>query len=112
MTSSTAGHTEHLSVDHRELSSLVFSGGQYIAEFHQNRRHGLSPEERRANANFYVAAPELLAALTFLMEVTEPPERNCSCHISPPCGWCVEYSQVAEAHEQAKAAIAKATGAA
>lgn len=44
-------------------------------------------------------------ALINLMEMTEPPERDCSCHIAPPCAWCVEYGGVSEAHDDASAAL-------
>lgn len=33
------------------------------------------------------------------------PEANCSCHKSPPCNDCVEYSYVREIKEQVKAAL-------
>ena len=32
----------------------------------------------------------------FLDEVEEPPERNCRCHISPPCNDCVDHSCLRE----------------
>lgn len=52
---------------------------------------------------------ELLAALELFMErVDEPPEANCSCHISPPCNDCVENWGLREAFSYAKEAIAKA----
>jgi len=50
---------------------------------------------------------DAMMALDALMEVTEPPERNCSCHINPPCGWCVEYEMVAIEHKRARATLAK-----
>lgn len=54
---------------------------------------------------------KLLAALELFMErVDEPPESNCSCHISPPCNDCVEYSGLREAFSDAHDAIAKAEG--
>ena len=28
--------------------------------------------------------------------VFDVPDRNCSCHLSPPCGDCVEYSGIRE----------------
>lgn len=52
------------------------------------------------------ATSGLVEALRGLMEVTEPPEANCSCHIAPPCGDCVDYAAVREAHEVAHAALA------
>lgn len=44
---------------------------------------------------------EVLESL--LEESEEPPERNCSCHISPPCNDCVEYAGWRGIHEQARA---------
>lgn len=50
----------------------------------------------------------MLFALEHLVEMTgEPPDRNCSCHISPPCNDCVDYSGWRDAFEYARAAIAK-----
>ena len=50
---------------------------------------------------------EAMEALQWLREVTEPPDRNCSCHLSAPCGWCEQHAAVAEAHEEARATLAK-----
>jgi len=50
---------------------------------------------------------EAVEAVKFLMEMSEPPERNCSCHSSPPCGWCTEYAGITEAHEYAASFLAK-----
>lgn len=64
------------------------------------------------NSRLIAAAPSLLEALDLMLEmVPEPPDRNCYCHISPPCNDCVENSGWREAFEFARAAIAKATGA-
>lgn len=46
-------------------------------------------------------------ALEHLLERgIEPPDRNCSCHISPPCNDCVEWSGLREAVEHAESALA------
>ena len=53
----------------------------------------------------------LLAALELLLErIPEPPDANCSCHISPPCNDCVDYAGEREAFEFAKEAISKVKG--
>lgn len=47
-----------------------------------------------------------LDALEELLEQTEtPPDKNCSCHIAPPCPDCVDYSGVRYAIEQTNKAI-------
>lgn len=54
---------------------------------------------------------DLRGALEQLLETMgPPPERNCSCHISPPCNDCVDYSGVREAIEYAEKLIAEAKG--
>ncbi len=54
---------------------------------------------------------ELLAALEFMLErISEPPEANCSCHLSPPCADCIDFGGEREAFEEAKSAIARAKG--
>jgi hypothetical protein len=51
----------------------------------------------------------LIAALELMLEVIpEPPEANCSCHISPPCNDCVDYSGEREAFDFARRALEKA----
>lgn len=51
---------------------------------------------------------ELLTALEEVLErMDRPPDRNCSCHLSPPCGDCVAFSGVRESIELAEAAVAK-----
>ena len=45
-------------------------------------------------------------ALRQLLDVIEyPPERNCSCHLFPPCNDCVEYSGLREAIADAEAVL-------
>lgn len=54
---------------------------------------------------------ELLALLEdFVENVSEPPDGNCSCHISPPCSDCVDHSYLRELFTNARSAIAKAKG--
>lgn len=84
----------------------------WIADF-PGRSHHASwcADVIHPDARLIAAAPSLLEALELILEMTpEPPDRNCSCHISPPCNDCVENSGWREAFEFARAAIAKATG--
>lgn len=51
----------------------------------------------------------LVEALNFVCDnVDRPPERNCSCHISPPCSDCVDYGGLREMFECIDAALALA----
>lgn len=70
-------------------------------------RFGTRPVQPAAGVN-----QQLFSALQlFIDTVEEPPEANCSCHIAPPCGDCVNYSQLREAFEDGRAAIAAAEAA-
>lgn len=69
---------------------LVYAG-KLIADC--GRSGELSPDEMRANANLIAAAPDLLAALKRLLSATEQ-----------------NLGDIHDAEEQARAAIAKATG--
>lgn len=54
---------------------------------------------------------ELLAALELMLErISEPPEANCSCHLSPPCADCMDFGGEREAFDEARAAIARVKG--
>lgn len=58
-----------------------------------------------------VERDKLLYALQMMLErIPEPPEANCSCHLSPPCNDCIEYGGEREAFESAKEAIAAVKG--
>jgi hypothetical protein len=53
----------------------------------------------------------LQAALEQLLDnVDEPPEGNCSCHLSPPCSDCVDCSALRNALSDARSAIAAMQG--
>lgn len=52
-------------------------------------------------------ANQLAAAIELLLErIYHPPAANCSCHLSPPCGDCVDYGGLREAIQEAEAALA------
>lgn len=43
----------------------------------------------------------LRSAVEYLLEsIEEPPDRNCSCHLNPPCNDCVTWGAEREAREQ------------
>jgi hypothetical protein len=49
---------------------------------------------------------ELEVALIDLMDETDtPPDRNCSCHLSPPCADCVDWSGLRGALSNARRKI-------
>lgn len=50
---------------------------------------------------------ELLASLKDVLENIDIPEKNCCCHISPPCNDCVENGGMREVVESSKSVIAK-----
>ena len=72
----------------------------------EHRLHGKAIEYVRADLSDALLR-EAMEALQWLREVTEPPDRNCSCHRSAPCGWCEQHAAVAEAHEETRATLAK-----
>lgn len=48
----------------------------------------------------------LKTTLEMFLEVTDvPPDKHCTCHISPPCGDCVDNGYLRDAFELARAAI-------
>ena len=49
----------------------------------------------------------LREALEMALVELYAPEPNCSCHISPPCGDCVDYSSIREAADKARTALAR-----
>jgi len=51
----------------------------------------------------------LRITLETLVEFTDVPDANCSCHIAPPYGDCVAYAGIREALDQARTVLAKAT---
>lgn len=81
-----------------------------VREAKRGQGHKLEDPERDARAHLIAAAPEMLSMLKWLEEITVYPERNCSCHLSPPCNDCVEYGAIREAMENTRALIAKAEG--
>lgn len=50
----------------------------------------------------------LVDALNDVMEMTEPPDRNCSCHLCAPCNDCFENAGNRDARKWARAALAAA----
>ena len=47
----------------------------------------------------------LIELLERFADEDDTPEKNCSCHISPPCGDCVDYSHLRELYADARKAI-------
>ena len=52
----------------------------------------------------------LESALKVFVDEIVVPDRDCSCHLAPPCNWCVEHSYMAEAVENARALLADKDG--
>lgn len=73
---------------------------------------GIDPEVLEKFAELVVAdhRVEKINYLHFIIEdllsyVGAPPDKNCSCHISPPCSDCVDYSHLRDVIASAKAAL-------
>lgn len=52
----------------------------------------------------------LVEVLQGFVDNDDTPEPNCSCHVSPPCGDCSDYSEQRELVAAAKAALTAAQG--
>jgi hypothetical protein len=95
---------------HKNYTDLAFR----LTDVEQQRdelqeKLAISEVMYQSGAHYQAKCEELLTALIELVEMSEePPERNCSCHINPPCRDCVNYSGIREALECARKAIAKA----
>lgn len=62
-------------------------------------------ELERENAALKAKRAVLISVVESLVEVSDVPAPNCSCHLSAPCSDCVDYGAIREAIEQARAAI-------
>lgn len=82
-----------------------------FAGFDPNFCPSSNPENPQEDQGVAVNQQLFSALQLFIDTVEEPPEANCSCHIAPPCGDCVNYSQLREAFEEGRAAIAAAEAA-
>lgn len=72
-----------------------------------NRKDEIQAEIARMQAELRSQLDRVTWALEHLLERgIAPPDRNCSCHISPPCNDCVEWSGLREAVEHAESALA------
>lgn len=50
---------------------------------------------------------ELLSLIEDLSAELDPPEKDCSCHVSPPCGDCYTWGHQRDLKERAREIIAK-----
>lgn len=64
----------------------------------------LTPEQEADLKTYHsmLMKRRLEMALEDLVEATDIPDRNCSCHAAPPCSWCVDYGHISECVETAK----------
>ena len=73
-------------------------------------REGTTVRKRHneATTRLLVQREMLRGALELMLErCPEPPEPNCSCHLSPPCNDCVDHAGEREAFEFARHQLAK-----
>ncbi|PTU70796.1 hypothetical protein [Chromobacterium haemolyticum] len=123
-------HVQHLKSNreylHMRIEELESQRDQAWAELRAIREAiGANPEESLldevaskltyndgAVSKLISQRDNLLSALELMVErIAEPPDANCSCHLSPPCNDCVDYGGEREAFETAKAEIAEARNA-
>lgn len=87
---------------------------EYYVEFYEildAKGNRVGTAEEKHDAVLMAEAPKLLEALESLLEMTgEPPDWNCTCHLTPPCIDCVDYSGWRNAFKFATSVLAKATG--
>lgn len=76
-----------LAVDLRQANSTIQQMQELLDDYSEDR-------------------PALTGMIKQLLEfIDEPPERNCSCHITPPCSDCVEHSHLREVLTSADALL-------
>jgi predicted ABC-class ATPase len=63
-------------------------------------------ELERQNAELRKEKSMALGVMQELIDRIEVPEPNCSCHLSPPCGDCVDYGGIRETVDAAETLIA------
>jgi hypothetical protein len=81
-----------------------------LADGYDNGPHATGEYRETANPQTVKAMAELLEGALLSLEnfvgETVVPDPNCSCHISPPCGDCVENSFLREVIDTANKQIA------
>lgn len=81
----------------------VMLAGQYCPR--------MQPKIARELGEARAAVADLIEAIETLLEASErPPERNCSCHISPPCSDCVEWGVLRGRFAYLDTALARCKG--
>ena len=92
-----------------DLNNLVIAENQRKQQLEEDR------DTWKARAEFSYAQRDKQSAALKLASlalsegveyVDEPPERNCTCHLAPPCNDCVDHSAVREFFIDARKALA------
>ena len=79
---------------------------EHVKQLEASHRIKIENGNQPVNAQLLEAAKTLSGWAEQLLEVTpEPPNANCSCHISPPCNDCVDYSAEREARKELQSAL-------
>ena len=88
----------------REVLEIAYRAGQ-IAQAEEDALKVRTERDAALAENARLRA----AMFDILENVDEPPDSNCSCHISPPCNDCVDYAGLRRALKEGYAALAKET---
>ena len=77
-----------------------------LEAFSRNAANGLLLREKQLAQQSAALKLASLALSEGVEYVEEPPEKNCTCHLSPPCNDCVDHSAVREFFIDARKALA------
>lgn len=100
-----ADHVTVRAEQYQRIKNLKARAHDHLVLLGAERNRALKAEQERDTLREHL--DRVTWALEFLLERgIEPPDRNCSCHISPPCNDCVEWSGLREAVEHAESALA------
>ena len=84
-------------------AEAIISDLQNLVIAENQRKQQLEEQVAKQSAALKLASLALSEGVEY---VEEPPEKNCSCHLSPPCNDCVDHSAVREFFIDARKALA------
>lgn len=84
-------------------AEVIINDLQNLVVAENQRKQQLEEQVAKQSAALKLASLALSEGVEY---VEEPPEKNCSCHLSPPCNDCVDHSAVREFCIDARKALA------